>query len=175
MNPHLGNGIQITEVRRSDKESVVTLLDDREIYRCTLRIPNPYTGDDFEKWFTHISESTQENGQPTCWAIRDANGLAIGAIGLTFPGDGQRHRAEIGYWLSRSFWNRGIITASVKAVCQHAFESLGLVKITAQVFSFNDASSQVLEKCGFRLEGYLRKHTVKDGQYLDEKAFALVR
>ncbi|MCE9607234.1 MAG: GNAT family N-acetyltransferase, partial [Planctomycetia bacterium] len=35
------------------------------------------------------------------------------------------------------------MTTVVKAVCQHAFENLGLGKITAHVFSFNDASVRV--------------------------------
>jgi hypothetical protein len=44
-----------------------------------------------------------------------------------------------------------------------------------QSFSVNDASGRVLEKCGFELEGYLRKHCLKDGRFIDAKAYGLVR
>jgi len=33
----------------------------------------------------------------------------------------------------------------------------------------------VLEKCGFRQEGYLRKHHCKGGNYLDARLFALLK
>jgi RimJ/RimL family protein N-acetyltransferase len=33
----------------------------------------------------------------------------------------------------------------------------------------------VLEKCGFQEEGFLRKHHLKDGKYIDARLFALVR
>ena len=56
-----------------------------------------------------------------------------------------------------------------------ASKSWGLAKITAHVFSFNDASARVLEKCGFELEGYLKKHFLKDEEFIDAKAYGLVR
>jgi ribosomal-protein-alanine N-acetyltransferase len=65
------------------------------------------------------------------------------------------------------------MTAVVQRVCRHAFEELGLVKITAHVFSDNQASARVLEKCGFRQEGFLRKHYLKDGRLIDARLFAL--
>jgi RimJ/RimL family protein N-acetyltransferase len=60
-------------------------------------------------------------------------------------------------------------------VCQHAFEEFGLVKIIAHVSTMNPASARVLEKCGFVREGLLRKHFLKDGQFLDVRLFALLR
>ena len=49
------------------------------------------------------------------------------------------------------------------------------MKITAHVFADNPASARVLEKCGFQQEGFLRKHFLKDGQFLDARLFALVK
>ena len=88
---------------------------------------------------------------------------------------GQSHRAEIGYWLAKPFWGRGIMTAVVAGVCRHGFEEFGLVKIVAHVFTGNPASARVLEKCGFVQEGLFRKHFLKDGKLIDAWAFALIR
>jgi RimJ/RimL family protein N-acetyltransferase len=63
----------------------------------------------------------------------------------------------------------------VQRLCQHAFEEFGLVKITAHVFSHNPASARVLEKCGFQEEGFLRRHFLKDGQFIDAKLFASLK
>ena len=49
------------------------------------------------------------------------------------------------------------------------------MKITAHVFTFNPASARVLEKCGFREEGLLRKHFLKDRKFIDVKLFALLK
>jgi RimJ/RimL family protein N-acetyltransferase len=67
------------------------------------------------------------------------------------------------------------MTAVVGRLCRHAFEELGLAKITAHVFVFNPASARVLQKCGFQEEGYLRKHYLKDGAFIDARLFALLR
>jgi ribosomal-protein-alanine N-acetyltransferase len=171
----VGNGIRLTEIRRSDKDALVDLLNNQEIYARTLRIPFPYTASDAEKWFAAIGEAIEKNEPPFKWSIRMEEDRLVGGIGFDGIVMGQSYRAEIGYWLGRPFWNRGIMTAVVRSVCRHAFENLGLVKITAHVFPTNDASARVLEKCGFELEGYLRNHFLKDGQYLDAKAFGLVR
>jgi [ribosomal protein S5]-alanine N-acetyltransferase len=88
---------------------------------------------------------------------------------------GKSHRAEIGYWIAKPYWNRGIMTAVVRRACQCAFEEFGLIKIIAHVFDANPASARVLEKCGFEQEGYLKKHYLKDGQYLDVRLYARLR
>ena len=67
------------------------------------------------------------------------------------------------------------MTAVVRRGCHHAFEEFGLAKITAHVFPHNPASARVLEKCGFEEEGFLRKHFLKDGQFIDARLFALLR
>jgi ribosomal-protein-alanine N-acetyltransferase len=88
---------------------------------------------------------------------------------------GTSHRAEIGYWLAKPFWGRGIMTDVVQRLCQVGFEEFGLVKIIAYVNATNPASARVLEKCGFVQEGYLKKHFLKDGQLLDVRLFARFR
>lgn len=160
----LPNGIRLTEFKRSDQDALVECLNDREIYDRTLRIPFPYTAADAEQWFGIVEKLTKQNGQPVNWTIRNADEKLIGGVGLEGPGLDRSHRAEIGYWLAKPFWGQGIMTAVVRVICRHAFENLGLAKITAHVFSFNDASARVLEKCGFEQEGYLKTYFSKDGR-----------
>jgi RimJ/RimL family protein N-acetyltransferase len=170
-----GSGTGLTELRPSDKHAFVSLLNNPNIYRCTLGIPYPFTAADFEKWFAKIEKTAHENEHATVWAIRDSTEQLIGMIGLDSQSDGHAHRAEIGYWLGEPYWGRGISTAVVRAVCRHGFQGLGLAKITANIFSFNGASVRVVEKCDFELEGHLKKHYLKDGEFIDAKAYGLVR
>ena len=99
----------------------------------------------------------------------------IGGVGFTGLESGKSHCSEIGYWLARPFWGRGIMTAVLHKAIELGFERLGLVKLTAHVFAGNVASARVLQKCGFLQEGFLRKHYLKDGKYLDAMAYGLVR
>lgn len=166
---------RLTEYRPSDAEALVRWLDDREIYQRTLRIPLPYTAADARQWLAIVEQTTARNGQPVQWAIRDQADQLLGAIGFDGLEIGRSHRAELGYWLARPYWGGGIMTAAVGAVCRHAFDNLALWRITAHVFASNDASARVLEKNGFALEGYLRRHYQKLGRFLDAKAYGLLR
>ena len=165
----------LSEFRSSDKDYLLAHLNDREIYDLTLRIPFPYSEKDADEWLALVAKITQQQGRPVHFAIRNADDALIGGCGCDGFQVGKSHRAEIGYWLAKPFWGRGIMTVVVQRLCQHAFEEFGLVKITAHVFSHNPASARVLEKCGFQEEGYLRKHYVKDDKFIDAKLFALLR
>ena len=171
----VNNQIHLSEFRPSDKHALIEHLHDRDIYERTFRIPFPYTDADAEAFLARVAKATDQHGQPAHFAIRTGDDAPIGGCGLSDFEVGKSHRAEVGYWLAKPFWGRGITTAVVQRVCQHAFEEFGLVKIIAHVVTHNPASARVLEKCGFVQEGLLRKHFLKDGQLIDVKLFALLR
>lgn len=54
---------------------------------------------------------------------------------------------EVGYWLGREYWGKGIATAAL----QHFLEQEPARPLYAHVARHNIASRRVLEKCGFRL------------------------
>ena len=166
--------VHLSEFRSSDKDALIAHLNDRDIYDRTLRIPFPYTDASADEWLALVARTTQQQGRPVQWAIRSADDALIGGCGFDGFQVGKSHRAEIGYWLAKPFWGQGIMTAVVQRLCQHAFREFGLVKITAHVFSRNPASARVLEKCGFQEEGFLRKHFLKDGKFIDVRLFALL-
>ena len=167
--------VHLSEFRSSDKPALVQHLNDRDIYARTLRIPFPYTDADADGWIALVAKITKQQGRPVHFAIRSADDALIGGCGFDGFQLGKSHRAEVGYWLAKAYWGRGIMTSVVQRVCQHAFEDFGLVKITAHVFSHNPASARVLEKRGFAEEGFLRKHFLKDGRFIDVRLFALLK
>jgi RimJ/RimL family protein N-acetyltransferase len=166
--------IHLSAFRLSDKSALQELLNDRDIYERTLRIPFPYTDKDSDEWLALVAKITEQQGQPVHFAIRTADEGLIGGCGFEGLQIGTTHRSEVGYWLAKPFWGRGIMTAVVGRLCRHAFEEFALVKITAHVFASNQASARVLEKCGFVQEGLLRKQYLKDGKLLDARLFALL-
>jgi [ribosomal protein S5]-alanine N-acetyltransferase len=167
--------VHLSEFRSSDKPALVQHLNDRDIYDRTLRIPFPYTDASADEWLALVAMITEQQGRQVQWAIRSAEDALIGGCGFSGFQAGNSHLAEVGYWPAKPFWGRGIMTAVVHRLCQHAFEEFGLVRITAYVHPHNQASARVLEKCGFHEEGFLRKHFPKDGKFVAARLFALLR
>ncbi len=58
-------------------------------------------------------------------------------------------RREVGYWLGREYWGKGIATRALLAL----LESEQTRPLYACVARHNLASRRVLEKCGFRIAG----------------------
>jgi RimJ/RimL family protein N-acetyltransferase len=54
-------------------------------------------------------------------------------------------RREVGYWIGREFWGRGVATRALNALLDEVTER----PLFAGVASHNVASIRVLEKCGF--------------------------
>lgn len=167
--------MRLTEIRPSDKEAYLRHLAEREIYERTVAIPYPYTAKDADWWLAFVAEERRAQGRDLNWALRDDDGFLIGGIGFHGLRLGKTHKAELGYWLAKPWWGRGLMTKAVGEVCALGFAELGLIRIEAHVMDFNAASARVLEKCGFALEGTLRKYYLKDGRYLDARVYARLK
>lgn len=156
--------------RAADDASLARHADDFDIWvHMRDRFPNPYTLEDARAWI----ELVQSYPDGTHFAV-DVGGEAVGAVGYVLQTDVHRRSAEIGYWLGRPLWGRGLATEIVVAVTKHAFEVYGLVRLFAAVFENNPASGRVLEKAGYAFEGRLRKSVVKDGVLMDSLLYACV-
>jgi [ribosomal protein S5]-alanine N-acetyltransferase len=66
------------------------------------------------------------------------------------------------------------MSETIPLFCQYGFKTLGLNRIYAEPFANNPASSRILEKAGFTIEGRLRCSVVKDGQIIDQWLFAMI-
>ncbi len=172
MKLSLEGGYSISDIVPADKTAYLEHLKDKEIYDRTLAIPYPYTDEAADWWIEHVAEETKAQGRSVNWAIRRSDGYLIGGIGHHELQLGKTHQAEIGYWLAKPYWGRGIMTDAVRRVADHSFRELRLIRLTAHVFAFNTASVRVLEKAGFQLEGRLRLHYKKDGRLLDGLLYA---
>lgn len=155
--------------REGDEPALVRHADSHAVWRGLRdRFPRPYTRADAEAW---ISLCRDMNPQ-TRLAI-EVGGEAAGGITLEPGDDINRRTAEIGYWLGEALWGRGIATAAVRAMTGYGFETLGLTRVFAVPLANNPASARVLEKCGYALEGRMRRSAVKEGVVLDQLLYAI--
>lgn len=125
-----------------DVDAVVSIVGMWEVARSLARIAHPYGPTDARFFLDKVVPAEW------VWAItfRNSDEL-IGVIGLT-PEKGAR-TAELGYWLSPSYWGRGITTEAAEAIVSFGFKTLDLPHLTSGYFEDNPASGRVLEKLGF--------------------------
>jgi [ribosomal protein S5]-alanine N-acetyltransferase len=168
------DGIHLTVIDYPDAASLVRYLNDEVFFQNTSSIPNPYTLVDANAFISSVLEFEKKNGVQRDWAIRNPQGEQIGGIGLLYGHGLKSHRSEMGYWLGKPFWNRGIMTEVVKKFTEYIFSQTAIIRLEAMVFENNPASCQVLEKAGFTKEGFLHGVIEKDGQYLNAHLYGLV-
>jgi len=165
------NNIFLSQIRTKDIGQLIKYLNDKEIFHNTLQIPFPYTKEDGEYFVKLCEKKKQKYGRLTDWAIRGKNKKLIGGCGFQMKYKRNLKKDEIGYWLARPYWNKGIITKVVNKLCEIGFNKMGLTRIEATVFIHNDASCRVLEKSGFSLEGVFRKSIKKGNNLIDSKLY----
>jgi UDP-4-amino-4,6-dideoxy-N-acetyl-beta-L-altrosamine N-acetyltransferase len=95
---------------------------------------------------------------------------------LTLTGLASRHRrAAWGWYIGEaSARGRGAGRAAQALGLDLAFDTLGLEKVQAEVLANNDVALKAQAAAGFRREGYLREHVVKDGRRRDVVLLAIL-
>jgi RimJ/RimL family protein N-acetyltransferase len=145
--------------------------NDRDIWRNLKdRFPFPYAVEHAKAFIAYSRSLDPERN----FALAVDGGLA-GVIGFEPKEDVWRRSVELGYWLGREYWGRGIATEAVLAITEWAFNEWDINRVWAGVFAWNPASARVLEKAGFVFEGRLRQSATKDGVAVDELIYAMVR
>jgi ribosomal-protein-alanine N-acetyltransferase len=152
----------------SDAESLAHHANDYDVARNLRdRFPHPYSVADAEAYITHLAS----RAVVTSFGIVVDN-RAIGSISLMLGEDIARQSAEVGYWIGRAFWGRGIMGEALQAVTRYAFDQLELARVFAVPFATTVRSARVLEKSGYVLEGTMRHSAVKEGKLLDQLLYA---
>ena len=100
---------------------------------------------------------------------------AIGSIGAFRQSNIHSRTAEVGYYIAEPYWGQGIGTSAVKQLCEYVFQNTDIIRLFAEPFAHNAASCRILEKCGFELEGRLRKNAVKNGVVVDMKMYSILK
>lgn len=161
--------IKLEKLNLKHAKNLSICLNDKEVLKTLHDIQYPFTLNASKK---HIQES-MHNKDKYEFAIILENKL-VGGIVLENPNSNKKI-FEVGYYISRPYWGKGIATEALKILSKYAFNTLKLRKIWAGIISHNPASGRVLEKAGFKLEGRQEKHIFKNNRYYDELSYGLLR
>lgn len=164
----------LNQPKESDIDDLILLLNQAsEFSKNTLAMPFPYKREDAEFWIK-MSENGFENKDAFIFAIRNKENLKlIGgmSIKIFIP----HQKAEIGYWLGKSFWNKGLVTEALKTVINFGLRDLNLNKLFATHYPHNPASGKVMQKAGMHYEATLNQEYCKNGNFLDVIRYCIFR
>ena len=160
------NRVFLRAISTEDLEFIYKWHSDSNLYK-TVMGPYRFTSIDAEReWLQN--KTKYNNKEMNLMICLSENSLPIGFLSVR----------EID-WISRKGKLAGVIigeaehqsqgygTDAVKLVLKHFFEDLGLNRMWGFLLHDNLPSLRMLEKCGFQVEGHLKQHAFKNGQFRD--------
>ncbi|MGQ3412477.1 GNAT family N-acetyltransferase [Natrinema sp. LN54] len=162
-----GDRVTLRPIEEDDLEFLQTQINDSRIWRA-IGQSRPVNGEQEREFFENVI-----CGDDTVNFLITADSTPIGTIGLHSI-EWETRKAEIGYWIAPDHHGRGYGTEATERVVRYAFDQLGLHRIAARVFEFNEPSKRLLEKAGFTQEGVHRDGEFIDGEWQDVYWYGLL-
>jgi RimJ/RimL family protein N-acetyltransferase len=131
----------------------------------------PWTDDKIQSFVNDEMRRYSERGFCRWKLLEKSSGEMIGFCGVGFWRDAPN--PEIGWWLARRCWGRGLATEAARTALRDAFERLQLDRVISIARPANSASTRIMEKLGLKFECEfendgvrLVRFAIDHGQYL---------
>jgi len=167
-----GHTVTLRELRLADAPTLLAMLKTEEVERFIS--PPPTTVEGFER-FILWTQRQREAGQYVCFGIVPAGQEHAVGIFQVRQLEPTFKTAEWGFALGVPFWGAGLYAEGARLVVDFAFGTVGVNRLEARAAVKNGRGNGALAKVGAVKEGVLRKSFLKDGQYLDQALWAIVR
>jgi ribosomal-protein-alanine N-acetyltransferase len=154
-----------------------TLLSDAKRYFEILNHPDFHyfpakpVSIKYERKFLKKLQRARKDGKEYAFAIT-ANKKNVGAAGVKIKG--QPHICNIGFFLDRRYWNKGITTKAVKLLEKFINDNLDIVRIEICMAKENIASQKVAVKSGYIKEATMKKYLKINDKYYDSYLYTKI-
>ena len=156
--------------KQTDLPKCLKWINDPEVSQyLSVYLPVSFVGE--EAWFDRLYKS--ESDIPL--AIETLEGEFIGVMGLhniKWKDGTATTGALIG---EKDYWGKGFGGDAKMTLLDYAFNSLNLRKICSGVYDFNKRSLNYSLRCGYEIEGTLKRHFYKKGRYCDQIMLAVFK
>ena len=158
--------IELRNYRISDAARLVEMLNHPDFVTFPAK---PKSVEEEREWLRRSREKRRAGSEVNLGITY--GGKLVGGIGAVI--DRKRaHVCEIGYFVDRDHWGRGIATRALRLMEDFVTGKLGVTRIEVLTLKANKASQRVALKCGFRKEGVQRGKLLLNGQPRDAYIFA---
>lgn len=107
--------------------------------------------------------------------VRREDDAVLGAVNLSQIARGNFQSAYLDYWIGASFARQGLMREGLALALDHAFASLRLHRVEANIQPANTASTRLVESLGFRREGLSPRYLKIGGRWRDHERWAILR
>jgi RimJ/RimL family protein N-acetyltransferase len=155
-----GHWVRLEPLGDQHRDALRAAADDDRIWAHTLMSAR---GAEFDRWFDDAF-AHKTAGQQVPFAVRRLDDQAlVGSTSYLDPVP-QHHRVEIGStWYSPSVWGTRINPECKLLLLAHAFEVVGMNRVSLCTDVRNTRSQAAIEKLGAVKEGILRSHMITQG------------
>lgn len=145
------------------------IFSNPKAYAGTLQLPYPSR----EQWRQRLA-AISESYYNLVGVVGDR---VVGMVSIeTFPNRPRRkHVGSIGICVHDDWQGKGVGTALMRAILDLADNWLNLRRLELEVYADNEAAISLYERMGFEVEGTLRQHAFRNGQYVDSKIMGRLR
>lgn len=121
----------------------------------------------------HAEEMARDEAY-SFFVFRESDDVLLGGLSFGYVRRGVSQSASLGYWMGQPYAGKGYMTRAVRAACAYVFEKQGLHRIEASCLPTNEPSRRLLQRVGFRQEGYARSYLNINGEWRDHLLFSLL-
>ena len=124
----------LRSVRAEDAQAIAAGVGDLEVSRWLTHPPHPYTLDDAQEFIAKNKDTFPE------LAVIEMDGEFAGLVS---------RQDEIGYWLAKEFWGKGVALEAARAMVDDLFSKTKAQEIGSGYLRGNNRSRKILEILGF--------------------------
>ncbi len=151
-----------------DKDILLAWRNSDQV-RANMYMDHLIAPEEHERWFASALQHPS-----ALFSVFVLRGVPVGFS--SFTGISRDHqRCTWGFYLGEQGLPKGTGSALGYLALDYAFDTLGMYKLASEAFAFNQASVALHRKLGFREEGRLVEHYVKQGRREDIICFAKFR
>ena len=101
------------------------------------------------------------------------SGEPIGVLNINEIVRGKFQSAYLGYWIGPAHAGQGLMSEALQLALSHAFETLRLHRLEANLQPDNEASRALVRRAGFIKEGYSERYLQVGGEWRDHERWAI--
>lgn len=126
----------------------------------------------FRRRLKRYAEDQRTDQAYAFFIFRREDDELVGGLTLANIRRGVAQAGSLGYWMGAPFARRGYMMAAVRTLIPFSFGALRLHRLEAACIPTNVASIGLLEKTGFKREGYAREYLCINAIWQDHLLYA---